>query len=332
MQQANMEKEKGNQLFKDGKYEAAIGRYTTACTLDSTNPIYYANRAMALIKMEKYGAAEQDCTTAVQYDSTYTKAYARRATARHRLKRFAEARADYVKVLELEPKNKQAPSELLKLDKDEKKMKETNKVEKIQAVQDKESNGERSPKRKRRSNKPLKRLHIQEIGVDENDNLSTSRNEEELGQSSRRLINKQVPKIPLDTTVLVPSPTDIPTTSFNFESEFKRLRTNETELYKYLKVIPTGRYNKLFHQCIDSVMSPFINLLYNCYKQDAASYDKELIALSDVPRFGMAIMFLSNKDKQVLIKLFKHMNSPEYPGNLSPALITSIAGKYGIKL
>ena len=40
-------------LFKEGKYEAAINRYTVACDLDPLNSIIYANRAMALIKVER---------------------------------------------------------------------------------------------------------------------------------------------------------------------------------------------------------------------------------------------------------------------------------------
>ena len=46
--------QQGNQLFKEGKYEAAINRYTLAVNLHQTNPILYANRAMALIKTDKY--------------------------------------------------------------------------------------------------------------------------------------------------------------------------------------------------------------------------------------------------------------------------------------
>ena len=43
----------GNQFFKEGKYEAAINRYTIAINLHPTNPIFYANRGMALLKMER---------------------------------------------------------------------------------------------------------------------------------------------------------------------------------------------------------------------------------------------------------------------------------------
>ena len=44
----------GNQLFKEGKYEAAVERYTRAIELNPTSQILPANRAMALIKLQRY--------------------------------------------------------------------------------------------------------------------------------------------------------------------------------------------------------------------------------------------------------------------------------------
>ena len=43
----------GNLLFSQHKYEAAIERYTQAITLDPTNAVLPANRAMALLKMDR---------------------------------------------------------------------------------------------------------------------------------------------------------------------------------------------------------------------------------------------------------------------------------------
>lgn len=43
----------GNDLFKEGKYEAAISRYTTAIQLDPSNAVFPANRAMALLKVQR---------------------------------------------------------------------------------------------------------------------------------------------------------------------------------------------------------------------------------------------------------------------------------------
>ena len=65
----------------------------------------------------RYGAAEQDCSVALQLDSKYTKAIARRATAREKLKKYKEAKKDYESLLKYEPKNKQALSEIEKINK-----------------------------------------------------------------------------------------------------------------------------------------------------------------------------------------------------------------------
>ena len=45
---------KGNALFKEGKYEAAINCYTTGIQLDSSNAVLSANRAMCLLKLKRY--------------------------------------------------------------------------------------------------------------------------------------------------------------------------------------------------------------------------------------------------------------------------------------
>lgn len=51
----------------------------------------------------------------LSFDPTYVKAYLRRGTARKNLKKFSLAKADFLKVLELEPENKQAQTEIKNL-------------------------------------------------------------------------------------------------------------------------------------------------------------------------------------------------------------------------
>ena len=43
----------GNDLFRKGKFEAAIERYSAGMELDPHNAMLPANRAMALIKVER---------------------------------------------------------------------------------------------------------------------------------------------------------------------------------------------------------------------------------------------------------------------------------------
>ena len=114
-QRAVVEKEKGNEYFKGGKFDQAIQCYTKGIQCDPSNPLLPANRAMALIKKGQFAAAEADCTVAIDLDPTYVKAYQRRATAREKLKRKVEAMADYQKVVELDPMNKVAKKEIERL-------------------------------------------------------------------------------------------------------------------------------------------------------------------------------------------------------------------------
>lgn len=45
---------KGNVHLKDGKYDLAYDNYSKAMELDPSNPVYPANRAVALLKLEQW--------------------------------------------------------------------------------------------------------------------------------------------------------------------------------------------------------------------------------------------------------------------------------------
>ncbi|KAI4878863.1 hypothetical protein NFI96_012046 [Prochilodus magdalenae] len=109
------EKEKGNQLFKDGKYDEAIECYTRGMSADPYNPILPTNRATCFFRLKKYAVAESDCNLAIALDSKYIKAYARRGAARFTLKNLEGALEDYEMVLKLEPENLDAQNEIKKL-------------------------------------------------------------------------------------------------------------------------------------------------------------------------------------------------------------------------
>ena len=57
------------------------------------------------------------CTMAITLDPLYVKAYLRRAAARVGLQHLAPALEDYRRVLQLEPTNKQARTEIERLEK-----------------------------------------------------------------------------------------------------------------------------------------------------------------------------------------------------------------------
>ncbi|KAI8764243.1 RNA polymerase II-associated protein 3 isoform X5, partial [Biomphalaria glabrata] len=109
---AGVEKDKGNDLLKQGELEKAVEAYTKGMQYDPTNAIIPANRAMALLKQQKFAAAELDCTLSLTLDPLYVKAYLRRATSRSSVGKLTEAIEDFKRVLDLEPTNKQAKTEL----------------------------------------------------------------------------------------------------------------------------------------------------------------------------------------------------------------------------
>lgn len=167
-QAAVLEKDKGNEYFKKGDYGNAIECYTKGADLDPTNPLLPANRAMALLKQEKYGAAELDCSVALTLDPLYTKAYLRRGSARLGLKKYSEAKADFERVLQLEPQNKKATSDLALIEKE---------ISKANLVSRSDSSVNQSlgvvkaisKHPSQRSQKPLRRLDIEEVGLEEAD-------------------------------------------------------------------------------------------------------------------------------------------------------------------
>ncbi|XP_051546528.1 RNA polymerase II-associated protein 3-like [Myxocyprinus asiaticus] len=109
------EKEKGNELFKDGQYDSAVECYTRGMSADPYNPVLPTNRAACFCRLKKFAVAESDCNLAIALDSKYLKAYARRGAARAALKNHQGALDDYEMVLKLDPGNMEAQNEIKKL-------------------------------------------------------------------------------------------------------------------------------------------------------------------------------------------------------------------------
>lgn len=116
-------KNKGNDFYRNGRYNEAIAVYKECIDLCPENAIAHANRAMCFLKLQKFIECELDCTQCLKFDSNFIKAYLRRGIARKELKKYKLALQDFVKVLQLQPTNIQAFAEksiLLKLMKESK--------------------------------------------------------------------------------------------------------------------------------------------------------------------------------------------------------------------
>lgn len=99
-------KDEGNASLKNQKYQEAIDFYTKAIELDSTNAIFYSNRAQANIKSENYGAAVVDCNEALKNDPALVKASYRKGVAFMALLNYKEAQTEFKLVLKKVPTDK----------------------------------------------------------------------------------------------------------------------------------------------------------------------------------------------------------------------------------
>ncbi|XP_025248375.1 protein unc-45 homolog A isoform X3 [Theropithecus gelada] len=102
-------RKEGNELFKCGDYEGALGAYTQALGLDATpqdQAILHRNRAACHLKLEDYDKAETEASKAIEKDGGDVKALYRRSQALEKLGRLDQAVLDLQRCVSLEPKNK----------------------------------------------------------------------------------------------------------------------------------------------------------------------------------------------------------------------------------
>ena len=111
---AGREKTKGNECFRIGENQEALDCYARSLALDPVNPVTYANRAMAALRLERYELAEDDCSRAVQLDPSYVKAWSRRGMSRFKRGNYKGSAEDFDMALRLDPRSA-AADEMRKL-------------------------------------------------------------------------------------------------------------------------------------------------------------------------------------------------------------------------
>ncbi|XP_043825218.1 LOW QUALITY PROTEIN: RNA polymerase II-associated protein 3 [Dromiciops gliroides] len=129
-------------------------------------------------------------------------------------------------------------------------------------------------------------------------------------QSFSRKNSTEVKKIPAPfiTTVLPP----VPANSFQLESDFRKLKNSPDMLYQYLRQIEPSLYPKLFQKSLEpDVFNQILKILHDFYidKEKPSLILEILQRLSELKRFDMAVMFMSESEKKVTFALFSHMEN-----------------------
>lgn len=304
-QRALLEKEKGNQLFKEGRYDEAIESYGIGIECDPRNPMLYANRAMAFLRKNMLGAAEEDCSRALAWDDGYVKAYHRRGLARDGLGKHQLAAEDFRRVLQLDPSNKEAAQRLRVL---ELKIK-TGDAQKSEAPQQQESRKTVSkPDAKVEkaavatvvkvepifkpkcecSKRPLRRVPIQDVPSVEGD-ASTE--------------NADAPSA-LPRAPDVPAPAQ---SAFQFYVDWKRLARFPDLRYHYLKQLDPTRLPFLFRQSMETeLFSEMLVVLEEHFVRDDVDVGPILENVAKVGRFSTMVMLLGKEDQTRLQFLIDH--------------------------
>nr|CCC89548.1 putative TPR-repeat protein [Trypanosoma congolense IL3000] len=110
-----LQKDKGNNLFQNGRLEEAIDAYGVGIDIDpngQTAHVLFCNRALCYLKLNRWADAERDASSCVRLNRTYPKGYFRRAMARKHLGNLKGARVDLEAVLALLPNDTSATNEI----------------------------------------------------------------------------------------------------------------------------------------------------------------------------------------------------------------------------
>lgn len=86
-------KDKGNECFKEKKYEEAVKYYDYALKLKK-DPVFYSNRSACYVSLNKLEKVIEDTTEALRLKPDYSKCLLRRATANESLGNYADAMLD----------------------------------------------------------------------------------------------------------------------------------------------------------------------------------------------------------------------------------------------
>jgi len=287
--------------LKKGDFQNAIKYYSESMSLDPSNAILPANRAMAHLRLNKYTEALQDCDRAINLDEKFVKAYHRRGTARKHLGMIEAAIQDFEKGLQLDPVNKEIQNDLKSLkDTMLQKQKTTN-----QTVVKKEA-----PQSEAAGLPPtVLPDKVKVNNVEEPKKLHTVVPSKENSQRKK----KDVDYIPVSTAILGKPkvPKEPPKSAYEFENIWNNLRNDLPSLYEYVKLINPSTLSALFKDAMSSdIFDSLLHIIEQHFlPQNPKGAFEMLSGLFQVNRIHTLLLFLSKEEKQVLQTIFAHLSS-----------------------
>ncbi|GMJ10466.1 hypothetical protein like AT1G56090 [Hibiscus trionum] len=98
--------ETAHQMYREGRYDEALGYYTEALAVAKTKPqkiALHSNRAACYLKLHHFRKAADECTAVLELDHNHTGALMLRAQTLVTLKEYNSALFDVNQLLELDP-------------------------------------------------------------------------------------------------------------------------------------------------------------------------------------------------------------------------------------
>ena len=105
-EKAEEHREKGNELYKNGQFPAALKEYDEGLRRDPKSVAIFSNRCATYIKLMEFNSALKDADMCIELDPKFVKAYARKGTCHHFMKEYNKALKAYDEGLKIDPDNK----------------------------------------------------------------------------------------------------------------------------------------------------------------------------------------------------------------------------------
>lgn len=106
-EKAEEHRQKGNELFKGGKFADAIKEYDEGLRRDPKSVAIYSNRCATFIKLMEFPTALKDAEKCLDIDPKFVKAYARKGNCHHMMKEYHKAMKSYDEGLLIDSTNKE---------------------------------------------------------------------------------------------------------------------------------------------------------------------------------------------------------------------------------